>query len=267
MLKLRRNNHNKFKNNILKAAIIVIAIITLTSNEAYGSKLNKEEPTKSAKKIILIDPGHGGRDGGGSSKSGIVEKEVNLEISLKLREKLKEMGYEVIMTRDCDKGLYSPSAKNKKKEDLANRCKLKKDSNCDLFISVHQNMFPESKYYGAQVWYTDNGYSKKLARMVQENLKMDLSDNNNRLEKPARDDYRILRCQPEKPGVLVECGFLSNTEEAEKLAKNDYQQKIADSLARSIKQYFDEYGDNNMKSEDNSTFKVIKKCLLPWERK
>lgn len=265
-MKPRKKKYTEIKNNISNVFIIVIAIISLTTNVTYGSELNKEKPESSAKKIILIDPGHGGRDGGGSSKSGVVEKEVNLEISLKLREKLKEMGYEVIMTRDCDKGLYSPSAKNKKKEDLANRCKLKKDSNCDLFISIHQNMFPESKYYGAQVWYTDNAYSKKLARMVQENLKMDLSDNNNRLEKAARDDYRILRCQAERPGVLVECGFLSNTEEAQKLAKNDYQQKIADSLAGSINKFFNEYGDKYRNDQESSTFKVIKKYLLPWKR-
>lgn len=266
-MKPRKNKCFKFKNYNFKIFIAVVVIAAVSFNTVCGNELDREDNEKTTKKIILIDPGHGGRDGGGSSKSGIVEKEVNLEISLKLREKLNGMGYEVIMTRDCDKGLYSDTAKNKKKEDLANRCRLKKDSNCDLFISIHQNMFPESKYYGAQVWYTENPYSKKLARMVQENLKMDLSDNNNRIEKPARDDYRILRCEPEKPGILVECGFLSNPQEAEKLAKNDYQQKLADSLARSVKQYFDEYGDEYRNDADNSTFKVIKKYLLPWKRK
>ncbi|GLC29777.1 amidase [Clostridium omnivorum] len=266
-MRQRKNKCIKFKNYNFKIFIAIVVMAAILFNTAYGNELDREDTKKAAKKIILIDPGHGGRDGGGSSKSGIVEKEVNLEISLKLREKLKEMGCEVIMTRDCDKGLYSDTAKNKKKEDLANRCKLKKDTNCDLFISIHQNMFPESKYYGAQVWYTDNAYSKKLAHMVQENLKMDLSDNNNRIEKPARDDYRILRCEPKRPGILVECGFLSNPQEAEKLAKNEYQQKLADSLARSIKQYFDEYGDDYRNDGDNSTFKVMKKYLLPWERK
>jgi N-acetylmuramoyl-L-alanine amidase len=266
-LKTRRNKYNKFIINSFKMFIEVLVIATISFNVVQGIQLNGEEPKNSAKKIILIDPGHGGRDGGGSSQSGVIEKEVNLEISLKLREKLKGMGYEVIMTRDCDMGLYSEAAKNKKKEDLANRCKLKKDSNCDLFISIHQNMFPESKYYGAQVWYTDNDYSKKLARMVQENLKMDLSDNNNRLEKPARDDYRILGCQAERVGVLVECGFLSNAEEAQKLAKSDYQQKISDSLARSINEFFNEYGDKYRKDQESSTFKVMKKYLLPWKIK
>lgn len=198
---------------------------------------------KAAKKVILIDPGHGGYDGGAEGKSSIKEKDINLNISLKLREKLKEKGFEVVMTREDDRALINEDAKKystKKAEDLANRCKIKKESNPDLFISIHQNHFPEGQYYGAQVWYSQNKKSESLAHIIQEGLKVDLKDNNKRVEKPAGNSYKILRTHDEMPSVLVECGFLSNYTEEQKLLSNEYQNNVADSIAKSISKFLNE---------------------------
>ncbi|WP_139264210.1 N-acetylmuramoyl-L-alanine amidase CwlD [Clostridium magnum] len=193
-------------------------------------------------KVILLDPGHGGVDGGAVSKSGIMEKDINLKISLKLRDKLTKEGYKVLMTREEDKGLYEDEGRIRKKkiEDLNNRCKIKEQSNCDMFISIHLNAFPESKYYGAQVWYSRNRDSQKLARIIQENFKNDLDSSNNRHQKSALDSYKVLRVNDDMPSVLVECGFLSNTIEEAKLNSDEYQSKIADCITKSIKLYYNQ---------------------------
>lgn len=235
----------KHKNSKLLITTLVI-FFALTSifyaNAKYSSAtakykfhMNEGEP-----KIILIDPGHGGIDGGAVSKSGIQEKDINLKISLKLREKLINSGYKVVMTREEDKGLYENDGRIRKKkiEDLNNRCRIKENSKCDMFISIHLNAFPESKYYGAQVWYSRNKDSQKLANLVQGNLKEHLDSSNNRREKPALDSYKVLRSNDDMPSVLIECGFLSNIVEEEKLKNDEYQSKIAESIANSIKSYY-----------------------------
>lgn len=201
---------------------------------------NKIHSNNGTDKVILVDPGHGGIDGGAVSKSGIMEKDINLRIGLKLRDKLINEGYKVIMTREEDKGLYEDEGRIRKKkiEDLNNRCKIKDESNCDMFISIHLNAFPESKYYGAQVWYSRNRDSQKLARIIQENLKNDLDSSNNRKEKAALDSYKVLRNNDDMPSVLVECGFLSNALEEQKLSNEEYQSKIAESITKSIKSYY-----------------------------
>ncbi len=192
-------------------------------------------------KIILIDPGHGGMDGGAVSKNGTIEKDINLSISLKLRSELEKLGFKAVMTREEDKWLCSDKGKirEKKREDLYNRWKMKKESNCDAFVSIHLNMFPESKYYGAQVWYSNNENSLKLASLIQSNFKLYLDQSNKRLEKPANDAYKILRNGDNIPSVIVECGFLSNAQEEQKLKDEEYQSKIAIIVAKSVKEYFE----------------------------
>lgn len=230
-----------------KSIIFIVFILVFTSYIFFAetkityaaNKYFSEEQKKD--KIILIDPGHGGIDGGAVSKKGTVEKEVNLNIGLKLKENLEKQGYKVIMTREDDIGLYEDngSVKEKKRVDLNNRCKIKNDSNCDMFISIHLNMFTQSQYYGAQVWYSDNDESKEFARIVQQNLIDDLDNSNKRKEKPAKNSFKILRCRDVIPSIIVECGFLSNPQEEEKLKEEYYQQKIADSLLKSINMYYD----------------------------
>lgn len=202
-------------------------------------------------KVILIDPGHGGVDGGSTSKSGVLEKDVNLSISLKLKKILEDSGYTVYLTREDDCGLYSKgkTIKEKKKEDLANRVKMKKETNCDAFISIHQNTFPQSKYKGAQVWYAPQSTeSKSLAEKVQNSLKEGLDKNNNRLAKDAGTEMRVLRNNNKGPSILVECGFLSNEEECKLLIDEKYQDKIVLSIKEGLEKYFMETKDSSSKS-------------------
>lgn len=193
------------------------------------------------KKIILIDPGHGGIDGGAVSKSGTVEKNINLNIGLKLQDKLKANGYEVFLTRDTDKGLYEEKGRirDKKKQDLAARNKMKEETKCDLFISIHLNMFSQQQYKGAQIWYSRNEESKRIAHIIQDNMRKDLDPNNNRVEKPGLNQYRVLRGD-DIPSLIVECGFLSNAEDESKLKTSEYQDNIAESLTKSINEYYRE---------------------------
>ena len=203
-------------------------------------KANSDE--KNQKGIILVDPGHGGIDGGAQAKDGTCEKDINLNISLKLKKYLESKKFKVIMTRQEDKGLYTEGGKIRKKklEDLENRCKIKLNSNCDAFISIHLNMFPQTQYYGAQVWYGDNEKSEKLAGIIQRNAIDDLDKSNRRKEKPAKNSYKILRYGKDIPSVIVECGFLSNDAERQKLKDVNYQQKIADSIGKSVEEFFKE---------------------------
>jgi N-acetylmuramoyl-L-alanine amidase len=227
----------------IKRKLILIATLILTLLVYTTIKLvlpaSAEENDISNRKIILIDPGHGGYDGGADGISGVKEKDINLNISLKLRDTLKEKGYNVVMTREADNALLDEGKRvgTKKAQDIANRCKIKEQSNADLFISIHQNYFPQGKYYGSQVWYSKHEGSMELAHIVQENLKVDLDKGNKRVEKPAKNDYKILTCSDNMPSILVESGFLSNYEEEKLLQDEKYQQKIADSLAKSIESY------------------------------
>lgn len=231
------------KINIKSALIITLVTISVFNTEIKSvSAVTEKSNYIKEEKIILVDPGHGGMDGGAESKSGTVEKSINLNIGLKLKKILENEKFNVIMTREKDKGLYTEGGtiRKKKLEDLNNRCEMKEKSNCDMFVSIHLNMFPESKYYGAQVWYSENQDSKRLAHIIQENLRKDLDNNNKRIEKQALGKYKILRAGKDVPSVIVECGFLSNYEEEQKLKDESYQQKIAESLGKSIEEYYTE---------------------------
>lgn len=233
--------NTKSVNFILSLTLMIIFIFIL--NNIYipmGLNFSVVKAMEKKDIIILLDPGHGGIDSGAISRDGIMEKDINLKISNKLKDKLLKEGYKALMTRSQDEGLYIDEGKIRKKkiEDLNNRCKLKEDSKCNMFISIHLNMFPQSKYYGAQVWYSKNENSKKLAGILQKNLVNDLDNNNNRKEKAAFDSYKVLRCKDNMPSVLIECGFLSNNEEKNELLKDEYQDKIAECIKKSITEYY-----------------------------
>lgn len=230
----------RLKNRRLTLSlVIIVAALTLSViiNAAYSRFANS---TNDGKKVILIDPGHGGIDGGAVSKRGTMEKNINLAISLKLKEKLQNQGFKVIMTREDDRGLYSEgeSVRNQKYEDLNNRARMKIETKCDMFISIHLNIFPQSQYYGAQVWYSNREDSKNIAHLIQENLKNDIKNGNTRIEKPAKGMYKILRSYDEMPSVIVECGFISNPQEEDKLKDSSYHDQLAESIAKSINMYF-----------------------------
>lgn len=234
----------KYRNNKLIAIVIVITVAMVSfigvNLSFVTDTMNTNKELLKGNKTILIDSGHGGIDGGASSKNGTLEKNINLSIAIKLKESLQKIGYEVVMTREEDILLNSGSGSIRKRynEDLNNRCGLKKSSNCDMFISIHLNHFTESKYDGAQVWYSNYKDSASLATTMQKNFRTDLDPNNKRVQKPAKDAYKILRENDNMPSVLVECGFLSNFDEEQKLKSVEYQEKIAASISKSIGEFF-----------------------------
>lgn len=216
--------------------IVSIMMISFLVLNISFLKVNAEENNK----VIVIDPGHGGIDGGAKSENGVIEKDINLSISLKTKAALESKGYKVIMTRSEDVGLYTEGKKvrEKKIEDLGNRVKIKKENKCDAFISIHQNMFPQKNCKGAQVWSANNEPSQKLGKIIQQKFKEEVDQNNKRKAKVAKKEYKILNDGYEGASVIVECGFLSNPEECELLGKEDYQNKIANTLANAIDEYF-----------------------------
>lgn len=211
-----------------------IAIVAFNHNASIASHKKTEDI------VILIDPGHGGMDGGASSSSGTVEKNINLEISKFVQKDLEKKGFKVILTREDDSGLYDDegTVKQKKNQDLSRRCELKKETKCNMFLSIHLNKFPEGKYKGSQVWYSDHEKSKELALLLQQKFKEDIDPNNNRQIKAAGNQYKVLRVNDDMPSVIIECGFLSNYEEEQLLKTEEYQKKLSISIANAVEEYY-----------------------------
>lgn len=188
------------------------------------------------KECIVVDVGHGGFDSGKIGIHGELEKNINLQIALKLKKILEDDGMSVIMTREDDQGLYDENASNKKVQDLQRRCDLINDKKPALTVSIHQNSYTSPEIKGAQVfYYTTSIESKKLAEIIQASL-IDNVDPDNHREAKSNDSYYILK-KTSSPIIIVECGFLSNPEEAEKLSDEAYQQKISEAIRIGIREY------------------------------
>lgn len=185
--------------------------------------------------IIYIDPGHGGLDPG-AIYMNIKEAPINLEISEKLEEALTKKGAIVYMTRYGDYDLSLPNASNHKRSDLNQRIKLINESNCSLFLSIHLNADISESWYGAQVFYDDiNSENAILAEFLQNEFSKSLKSK--RKIKEISDLY--LYRKVERPGVLVEVGFLSNANERYLLRQDSYQQKLVDTIVTGVINYLD----------------------------
>ncbi|MDP4086752.1 MAG: N-acetylmuramoyl-L-alanine amidase CwlD [Bacillota bacterium] len=189
-------------------------------------------------KIILIDPGHGGPDGGAGDKKTL-EKDIALSISLKLRDLLQEQGALVIMTRETDKDLADSDTRGysrRKVEDLKKRLNMINHNDLDLFVSVHLNAIPSSRWSGAQTFYApQHEENSRVAKFIQDELRKNLK-NTTRRAKPLNSVYILKNAK--KPGALVEVGFLSNPKEKANLKKDSYQDKLAASIYKGIIRYF-----------------------------
>lgn len=190
--------------------------------------------------VIILDAGHGGEDGGAQSSSGILEKDINLSIALKLADLFRSSGYTVVMTRETDISIGDQNLstiRERKVSDLHNRLKMVEDEENCLLISIHQNHFSEAQYYGTQIFYSTKAEeSEWIAERIRENVVSLLQPENKRQCKPATDSiYLLWNCT--KPSVLVECGFLSNGGEAEKLVDETYQQQMAFAIYRGVSDY------------------------------
>lgn len=187
-------------------------------------------------KIVVIDPGHGGADPGKIGINDSLEKDINLQISKKLGAYLRGNGYTVIFTRTTDCMLGDAGASNKKTADLNARIDIMEQQQVDFVISIHQNSYPDQQVHGAQCfYYHQSAEGKALAEYLQKAL-VKISDPENKRLAKANDNYYILK-NSSCPVVIVECGFLSNPEEAELLTTDSYQNKIALSIATGIDSY------------------------------
>ena len=187
---------------------------------------------------VVIDPGHGGFDPGKVGCDGTLEKDINLEIALQLKEILETEKITVLMTREEDKAVGSKEGEVSKKQDMSARVELINTSEADLAVSIHQNSFTEESSKGAQVFYhTGSTEGAALARLIQEEIKCVLQDGNHRMEKSDNSYYMLKKTSC--PLVIVECGFLSNYEETALLKEETYQKKIAEGIAGGIIKYLE----------------------------
>ena len=196
---------------------------------------------------IVIDAGHGGEDGGASSAAGVVEKDVNLSVALALRDLLEAAGVPVVMTRTEDILLYDRNVNfqgRKKILDLAARrivaektaAAAAENGGTSLFISIHMNAFPQPQYSGMQVWYsTADPASEEIAAAIQSASVTLMPDNHRKIKAAGSHIYLLDRIQT--PAVLVECGFLSNPAEAERLGRTDYRHALAALILSAIAPY------------------------------
>ena len=191
--------------------------------------------------VLVIDAGHGGEDGGAVSLSGVYESELNLDIALKLAALSDLTGIEYIMTRSSNDISYPDSAKtvsSRKKYDQKMRVQLINDTKNAVLISVHQNFYPHKSPHGPQSFYAKNLGSDSLAELIQGSMNSSLCPGNRRIAMPVAKDvflFKNISC----PAVLVECGFISNTEESELLDTEVYRLKIAAALTCAYLQYLD----------------------------
>lgn len=229
--------------SVIFLVLILLASI-LTSDESikvmkrifFTKQIEKEDQI-----VIVIDPGHGGRDPGKVGVNASLEKDINLSIAFKLKSLLELNDIKVIMTREEDVGLYSESDSNKKNADLKKRIEIIHSNQADLAISIHQNSFTQEYVKGAQVfYYTKSDSGKCLAEMIQAQLKKTIDDGNHRKAKSNNNYYMLTKT--ECPLVIVECGYMSNQAEAELLTNNEYQEMMAWGIHLAIFQFINDGG-------------------------
>ena len=227
--------------------IFVLSVLLLLSIGIVGNMPEKAFVTYTGanaaklKPHIVIDCGHGGEDGGAVSDDGVLEKDLNLQIGLYLEKFFVYNGFDVTMTRTDDAAIYDENAKTlreKKKSDLHNRTDIVNSSDNNILISIHQNKFSDSKYFGTQVFYSENN---QLSVYIADNIRLAvkglLQNTNERKCKIATSDIYLLN-KATVPAVLVECGFLSNRSETEKLVDKNYQKQLAYSIFSGFLEFY-----------------------------
>ena len=214
---------------------LILVMLTLAGLVMVSKKLEKYVNSDKVEKkeyTVVLDAGHGSSDSGKVGINGVLEKDINLSISKKTKKYLEKKGIRVIMTRDKDESLAEGENGNRKVQDMKARVKRINDTKPDLAVSIHQNSYHEESIHGAQVFYYEHSESgEKDARILQEALLAVDPDNTRQVK--ANTTYYLLK-RTEVPILIVECGFLSNQEEAEKLASEDYQKEIAKAIANGI---------------------------------
>ena len=226
----------------LKVISVLLIIVIFASVIVKGYDSTDTEISSTPTRVIVIDAGHGGEDPGAIGVDGVYEKDLNLSIAMTLGEELKSKGYTVVYTRTEDKMLYLPDENVKgmrKISDLKNRCKITAEYENCIMISIHMNSYGASKYSGLQVYYANqNEGSEALASKIQAAVRNDVQPSNHRQIKNGSALY-LLENASGTP-VLIECGFLSNSEECQKLSQKEYQKQLSFAIICGIIEYINE---------------------------
>lgn len=237
MKRKKPEEYERLVRLVLLALMLVSACFIVRGGvRRMASVSSGEVTTDTPKPCVVIDAGHGGADPGKVSVDGSLEKDINLKIALKLQKFLQMQDVDVILTRESDAGLYDENASNKKVQDMKNRVAIIEERQPELTISIHQNSYHEEYVHGAQAFYYEGSEkSKDLAERIQRVMAQELDRDNARQAK-ANDSYYLLK-KTSSPIVIVECGFLSNYEEAQKLSSDLYQEKVAWAIHLAILQH------------------------------
>ena len=232
---------DRLQHRLLSAVLVVLLLASAVyiGKETLFYTAGKNVRVGEKGKCVVIDAGHGGDDPGKVGINGAKEKDINLVIAEKVKKYLEANDIHVVMTREADEGLYDSGASNKKVQDMKKRIALIDETNPDVTVSIHQNSYPEEYVHGAQVFYYTGSISgQRLAESIQKQL-VSKVDSENKRQVKANDSYYLLK-KTGIPIVIVECGFLSNREEAEKLCDAEYQEQVAWAVHMGILQYLNE---------------------------
>lgn len=221
---------------------MLLLFVYLISSRA-GMMVSGQNVTAAEERpVVVIDSAHGGYDPGKVGVNGSLEKDINLQIALRLKSFLEAADVRVVMTREDDRGLYEEGDSNKKAADMKNRCARINEAEPTLVVSIHQNSYHEEYVRGGQVfYYKDSEKGKRLAQILQRRFDYVLGEENTRNEKPNGNYYLLLHVR--RPIVIVECGFLSNWQEAAALATEDYQSRLAWTIHMGILEYLNTDAD------------------------
>ena len=224
----------------LICVVLIAGTIRVTNNTKEKEETVETVSLPVSNKVIVIDAGHGSPDEGAENKDGLTEAAINLKIALKVQNLLEQSGCTVILTRSDENGIYdakSNTIKQMKVSDIKNRVKIGNESSADIFVSIHLNKIPQSQYYGWQTFYKNgNEDSINLATSIQNGLNEAIKRENKRI--PLKISGIYIVDHVEIPLSIVECGFLSNPEEAELLQQDEYQNQLAWGIYIGIINYF-----------------------------
>ena len=216
--------------------ILIGAIGIATAGSNAVTVVSQNRPVQRIHRIV-IDAGHGGIDGGATSCTGVLESQINLEIALRVNDLFCLLGYDTVLIRKTDESIYTEGTTiaAQKISDLKERVRITNETQGAVLISIHQNTFSDSRYHGAQVFYAPTQSSDRLAKQMQQELVSCLDPDSNRKVKKADNVYFMQHI--DCPGVLIECGFLSNPEEEAKLRNSEYQKKLSAVIVGSCSLY------------------------------
>ena len=220
--------------------ILIVSVLICVSSVYLSNALNSHITSDITLKTILIDAGHGGIDGGAFATDKTLEKDLNLQIAKKLEMMARDAGYNVVMTRKEDISIHDESAdtvRKKKNSDLKNRLAILENSNVDIMVSIHQNTYEDKSVTGTQVFYSPNNEkSKTLAEAIKTSIKENHQPENNKSAKKSGKNIFLLY-KARKPAVIVECGFLSNRGNTEKLKNENYQNELCKAILAGIQNW------------------------------